>query len=392
MKRKIGKAWALGLIFSVHLGTGAALAQSPEFAYTQEKWALLRDNIIEYGELADLVHEYNPTVLSNRIAYDNDRGKTNNRLKNDYEDSANRLFDASDRMLEGTDEDQPNYASTYAGAVSTRIQAEQMQENADRENSDGTVKKMEYDRQEALLVQEAQGKMNQYWQKVYEIRGLESRLELARMKSRSVAVKRQAGLETQEGVLAAEKEAAEAQKAVLDAQAQADHLKRELAVMLGWSHEGEPEIREIPLIRRVDFAEMDLEKDQKKAQEENYLFQAGQRKRQFTSAAGGQRKQLDIQLEQAGQKIRADVENRWRLLAQAQEAQNQAQEELLMEQQKFQSASRRKDLGLIPQQEYQAAADALLQKECAESISALKLTQAREDYDWAIQGLADTGN
>ena len=45
-------------------GTFPAVAGSPEFAYTEEKWASLRDNILEYDEIPDLVHEYNPTVLN----------------------------------------------------------------------------------------------------------------------------------------------------------------------------------------------------------------------------------------------------------------------------------------------------------------------------------------
>ena len=48
---------------------------SPEFAYTADKWASLRDNVMEYGELADLIHEYNPTVRSNRSAYKDQKGK-----------------------------------------------------------------------------------------------------------------------------------------------------------------------------------------------------------------------------------------------------------------------------------------------------------------------------
>ena len=43
---------------------------SPEFAYPPEKWAALRDNVMEYEELADLVHEYNATVINNRLEYD----------------------------------------------------------------------------------------------------------------------------------------------------------------------------------------------------------------------------------------------------------------------------------------------------------------------------------
>ena len=48
---------------------------TPEFAYSAEKWAPLRDNIMEYGELADLIHEYNPTVLSNRSTYKDQKNK-----------------------------------------------------------------------------------------------------------------------------------------------------------------------------------------------------------------------------------------------------------------------------------------------------------------------------
>ena len=48
---------------------------SPEFAYSEDKWASLRDNVLEFGELKDLVHEYNPTVRSNRSTYKDQKGK-----------------------------------------------------------------------------------------------------------------------------------------------------------------------------------------------------------------------------------------------------------------------------------------------------------------------------
>ena len=48
---------------------------SPEFAYSEDKWASLRDNVMEYDELADLIHEYNPTVRSNRSTYADQKNK-----------------------------------------------------------------------------------------------------------------------------------------------------------------------------------------------------------------------------------------------------------------------------------------------------------------------------
>ena len=53
-----------------------ALAASPEFARTQEEWARLRDNVLEYEEIEDLVHEYNTTVLNNEQQYRRDGKKT----------------------------------------------------------------------------------------------------------------------------------------------------------------------------------------------------------------------------------------------------------------------------------------------------------------------------
>ena len=50
--------------------------QSPDFARTEEEWARLRDDDLEFDEIPALIHEYNSTVLQNAIDYKNDRGKT----------------------------------------------------------------------------------------------------------------------------------------------------------------------------------------------------------------------------------------------------------------------------------------------------------------------------
>ena len=53
-RRRAGAA-CLGLALGL-LSPGAAWAASPEFARTEEEWAKLEDNTIDYGELEDLVH------------------------------------------------------------------------------------------------------------------------------------------------------------------------------------------------------------------------------------------------------------------------------------------------------------------------------------------------
>ena len=65
MRQKRISAVCLALAMGTGLGAGTgtalpltALAGSPEFAYTAEKWASLRDDKLEFGEIADLVPSY----------------------------------------------------------------------------------------------------------------------------------------------------------------------------------------------------------------------------------------------------------------------------------------------------------------------------------------------
>lgn len=253
LKRGAMAAGAVGMsLFMTAAFPMSALAGSPEFAYTQEKWAALRDNVMEYEELNDLIHEYNATVLNNRAEYDDYRGKSSDRFKNDYADTVQDLYDASDKMLENVDEDQPGYASALAGSISTRIQAQRMQETADSENMDGDIKKLEYDRQEAELVRTAQTKMNQYWQKVKNRQSLEASLSLAQARESAASVRVQAGMEPQARLMEAQEAVQSAQASIQASDQEMDTVRRELCLLTGWSYDASPEIREIPVTRTVD--------------------------------------------------------------------------------------------------------------------------------------------
>ena len=64
----------------------SAYAASPSFARTEEEWAKLRDNVIEYDELEGLIHEYNATVQNNQYTYQKfrqDYGDTNEEVAQD---------------------------------------------------------------------------------------------------------------------------------------------------------------------------------------------------------------------------------------------------------------------------------------------------------------------
>ena len=392
LKRGAMAAGAVGMsLFMTAAFPMSALAGSPEFAYTQEKWAALRDNVLEYEELNDLIHEYNATVLNNRAEYDDYRGKSSDRFKNDYADTVQDLYDASDKMLENVDEDQPGYASALAGSISTRIQAQRMQETADSENMDGDIKKLEYDRQEADLVRTAQTKMNQYWQKAKNRQSLEASLSLAQARQSAAAVRVQEGLEPQARLMEAQEAVQSAQAAIQAGDQEMDTVRRELCVLTGWSYDASPEIREIPVTRAVDLGAIDLEGDKQRAVEQNYALRAAKGKMNNTNYGTVQNKVLQVNVSEAEQKIKTDVENRYQNLKQAQSDQDQAAAELALEQRNLDAASRKLENGSIKRNEYLEIQDGYAAKAAAEQVSALKLTQAQEDYWWAVNGLADAG-
>ncbi|MCB6342906.1 TolC family protein [Enterocloster lavalensis] len=393
LKRGAMAAGAVGMsLFMTAAFPMSALAGSPEFAYTQEKWAALRDNVMEYEELNDLIHEYNATVLNNRAEYDDYRGKSSDRFKNDYADTVQDLYDASDKMLENVDEDQPGYASALAGSISTRIQAQRMQETADSENMDGDIKKLEYDRQEAELVRTAQTKMNQYWQKVKNRQSLEASLSLAQARESAAAVRVQAGMEPQARLMEAQEAVQSAQASIQASDQEMDTVRRELCLLTGWSYDASPEIREIPVTRTVDLGAIDLEGDKQRAVEQNYALRAAKGKMNNTNYGTVQNKVLQVNVGEAEQKIKTDVEKCYQNLKQAQSDQDQAAAELALEQRNLDAASRKLENGSIKRNEYLEIQDGYAAKAAAEQVSALKLTQAQEDYWWAVNGLADAGS
>jgi len=99
-----------------------AFAGSPEFAYSAEKWAALRDDNLEFDEIADLIHEYNNTVIQNQISYRDELDKTSSDLAQDYYDAANDIYS----NIEYPDSDDSNYGSRIAAALNNEIQAEQL--------------------------------------------------------------------------------------------------------------------------------------------------------------------------------------------------------------------------------------------------------------------------
>lgn len=200
--RRKGKRVICGLAAAVMVGAlpFPAMAQrSPEFAYPAEKWETLRDDKLEFDEIADLVHEYNNTVIQNHISYQDEKDNDRDDVSQDYYDAANNIYD----NIQYPDSDDSEYGSRMASALRSRIQAEQLMEQGDENTEDSETKKLGYDQTEANLVKQAQEQMISYWSQYYQLDSLRQRKIQAENSYQSEQNRLSAGMSTQAKVLSA---------------------------------------------------------------------------------------------------------------------------------------------------------------------------------------------
>lgn len=347
---------------------------SPEFAYTEEKWASLRDNVMEYGELKDLIHEYNPTVRSNRSAYKDQKGKDLNDVYEQYMNDIDDIWDQADAV-----EDDVTWASM-------RFSAGLLTKQADNNYQDADMEKIQYDQQEAALVYQAQQMMVSLQQAEDNIKNLENTKALLQSQYEFTRAQAAAGMATQIDVLTAQKSVQDQDTAILAAQKNKENVHRNLCLMLGWDADAQPEILAVPEpdMSRIDTLNPDG--DAEAALANNYDV------RYYEKKAGNLSSQDLIESNQASIQNAKDtavrsLKTQYNTVLTARDALNAAQSQLAAEQSKLNKASASLAAGQITNLEYQTTLNAVMTAESDVNMKKLQLLVALEGYDWNVKGL-----
>lgn len=347
---------------------------SPEFAYTEEKWASLRDNVMEYGELKDLIHEYNPTVRSNRSAYKDQKGKDLNDVYEQYMNDIDDIWDQADVA-----EDDVTWASM-------RFSAGLLTKQADNNYQDADMEKIQYDQQEAALVYQAQQMMVSLQQAEDNIKNLENTKALLQSQYEFTRAQAAAGMATQIDVLTAQKSVQDQDTAILAAQKNKENVHRNLCLMLGWDADAQPEILAVPEpdMSRIDTLNPDG--DAEAALANNYDV------RYYEKKAGNLSSQDLIESNQASIQNAKDtavrsLKTQYNTVLTARDALNAAQSQLAAEQSKLNKASASLAAGQITNLEYQTTLNAVMTAESDVNTKKLQLLVALEGYDWNVKGL-----
>lgn len=347
---------------------------SPEFAYSQDKWASLRDNVMEYGELKDLIHEYNPTVRSNRSTYNDQKNKDLNDVYEIYMDDIDDIWDQADSA-----EDDVTWASL-------RYTAELLTKQADNNYQDADMEKIQYDQTEAKLVYQVQQMMVSLEQSAYNLEDLNNTKALLEKQYEAVKAQQSVGMTTEAQVLTALKSVQDQEAAIRAAQKTQDNVHRNLCLMLGWSADADPEIQPVPQPDMAKIDQMDPDADAETAIANNYDV------RYYEKKAGNLTSQDLIESNQASIQNAKDtairsLKTQYNTVLTTRDELQAAEAKLQVETVNLNKAEANRAVGQLTDLEYQNALTTYTTAKNDVNAKRLQLLLAIEAYNWNVNGL-----
>jgi len=243
---------------------------------SQEQWKTLRDDVLAWEEIRDLVHEYNPTVSALWINYrdNNDTGT----YDLDYEDVISNIESVYDNALGKSD---AGDASAELARKQSLASIDTTIQNSDREVVTLGHEKTEVTTAEAIKQQiisiyttELTSKLNQL--------AIEQDTKLLEQSRRKLAV----GSGTELDVLTAEKTLKDAEVSLQTSLADHIKVKQTVLVNLGWKYDAEPVICEVPEVTDEMINQLNLQEDIQKAIGNSYTLKIDERKMALAESEG----------------------------------------------------------------------------------------------------------
>ena len=383
--KKIKRAAVLALAGSIVMSI-PAFAREPRFSRSNEEWATLSDNNLEYGEIEDLIAEYNATVRSNEVAlakFKRDYGRTNTEVSDKYRENAQEILD----NLDDPDPSDPTYIAKLSSVATARATAQNLLSSADSTLEDANIIRLGYEQAEKTLAQTATANMISYKSGQVAIDVAKGNLELANIALNTANAKLNAGTGTNIDVLSAKEKVLNAQNALTKAISDNNTVLKKLQVMTGWSYNATPNVGDIPApdMNRV----FDPSADLQKALENNYTLRINEKKLENASS-DSDKQSLKLTIEDNKKNIATALTVAAQNIASAKESYNYANSFANLQETNMAIANQRFSLGMISKLELDTQRVTTENAKRALEQSRYAINQAIANYDWALKGLAST--
>lgn len=377
--RVLAAVWTAGIL-------GAALplsafGASPEFARTEEEWALLRDNRLDYEEIADLIHEYNTTVQNNQYEF--------NRFVSEYGTEKDDIYNA---YMELADELEASMTGDGSGTglvsdLQLELQARQLRQQADDNLEDSYTYNLTCLQAEDNLALSAKLKFISYYKSQLTLEMETLSLQEAERTLSRMETARQAGTATDSDVLSAREQVLNGQKAVEEAKMEAESTRQSLIVMLGWQGSDQPEIGAVPQADPAEIEAIDPGADLQEALDNNYTLLINQRKLE-NADDWDDKKSIENTMEGNRRQIGVSLNSAWQSLSRAKQTLEQAEEKETTAGKDLELARIRYSAGLITAGELEDQQSENKRASLERQTAALELLEALETYRSTVDGLA----
>lgn len=384
MKRKRREGMALLLLTALCISAeGMSAMASPEFARSQEEWASLSDNRLEWEEIPALVNEYNATVLNNRKAYQKDSGQN-------AEEIRDALLEAADDMESLAIDAEAEEGGAMIGA-NYRSQAASLRQQAESNVSDSQVILWQYEQVEDTIAQTVRDGFIAYYQAIAQKEADQAKIGYLEESLASTQNRKNVGMGTELEVLTAKEALQNGQAALASADAKINAEKKKLQVLCGWDYTADAEIGALPDFDMEEIGRIDLEADTEKALSSNWQLRIDERKLQNAPDAT-LRDQYTKTVDNDRQQIKASVRSAYDTLVQAKRTYDTGAEQLNLSRQNLEKSSRQLSLGVISRMEYRTAENETTGLEHTQKLNEIAVFSAWTAYQGAVNGLASTGS
>ena len=362
---------------------GMSAMASPEFARSQEEWASLSDNRLEWEEIPALVNEYNATVLNNRKAYQKDSGQN-------AEEIQDALLEAADDMESLAIDAEAEEGGAMIGA-NYRSQAASLRQQAESNVSDSQVILWQYEQVEDTIAQTVRDGFIAYYQAIAQKEADQAKIGYLEESLASAQNRKNVGMGTELEVLTAKEALQNGQAALASADAKINAEKKKLQVLCGWDYTSDAEIGALPDFDMEEIGRIDLEADTEKALSNNWQLRIDERKLQNAPDAT-LRDQYTKTVDNDRQQIKASVRSAYDTLVQAKRTYDTGAEQLNLSRQNLEKSSRQLSLGVISRMEYRTAENETTGLEHTQRLNEIAVFSAWTAYQGAVNGLASTGS
>lgn len=342
--------------------------------YTNERKDELKKNVVNYNDIEDMIHLYNPDILNNWNSWENN--KSSQDVYDEYQDAADVLYDSA-----GSQDSDMQEGMMMAQGRAMQIQADK---NAD----DSYTNFLSNYLTEMQLVLATKVLDINYQKSSYELLSASESVKEAERKIEKAENALKYGAGTEVELLTAKKAVADAKSSLIVAESSQKTYKRKLLLNCGKMSSEDIYISPIDVSNDLDISNINLNNDYQMALAHNIQYEIYRRKIE-NARTDEVKNEFKILYESAPEKIYNDLENKYRNILDAIDTNQNRQIAYNLANDNLKKAQNEYEHGNISAKELKTAEYNVLIAGNNIQTAKYDLKIAVENYKYAVMGYSD---